>query len=112
MPPEDMEISAQELISLLPTQDFCIVDVRERFEVMSGILPRALHIPLGQLPARVSELPEGKPVIVYCAHGMRSFQGAYYLRTQGFEGAKSLAGGMAYWSGVGGPVVPPTELKP
>lgn len=107
MPPQDLELSAAELTPLLEQQAIHLLDVRESFEVQHGIIPGAQHIPLGQLPNRHAEIQTSLPVVVYCAHGVRSFQGAYFLRSVGFEGAKSLSGGMAYWAGHGGAVVRP-----
>lgn len=112
MPPQDLELNAAELTPLLEAQTVRLVDVREHFEVQHGIIPGAQHIPLGQLPQRYSEIVMDKPVVVYCAHGVRSFQGAYFLRSVGFEGAKSLSGGMAYWAGYGGAVVRPDAKGP
>jgi adenylyltransferase/sulfurtransferase len=37
-------------------------------------------------------------VICYCHHGMRSLDAAAWLRFQGIERAKSLAGGIERWS--------------
>ncbi|MDQ0079290.1 rhodanese-related sulfurtransferase [Arthrobacter oryzae] len=43
-----------------------ILDVREDFEVEEGKIPGALHIPMGQLQARLSELGPTVPVVVVC----------------------------------------------
>ncbi len=83
-----------------------IIDVRESFEVASGIIEGARHIPLGALSARAHEIPRDKLIVVYCAHGIRSLQGAHFLRSQGLSEAKSLSGGIAAWSREGGEIVP------
>ncbi len=50
-----------------------ILDVREDFEIVAeGIIPGALHIPMGQLQARLSELDPSVPVIAVCRSGNRS----------------------------------------
>ena len=49
-----------------------ILDVREDFEVAEGMIPGALHIPMGQLQARLSELDPAVPVIAVCRSGNRS----------------------------------------
>jgi rhodanese-related sulfurtransferase len=46
-----------------------IVDVREPSEYVTGHVPGAMLIPMGQLPGRVAELDRGSPVYVVCAHG-------------------------------------------
>ena len=43
-----------------------ILDVREDFEVEDGMIPGALHIPMGQLQARLSELDPAVPIIAVC----------------------------------------------
>jgi len=48
------------------------LDVREPDEYQSGHLPGAVHIPLGQIPARFMELPRDRPILTYCGHGERS----------------------------------------
>ena len=48
-----------------------ILDVREDFEVAEGMIPGALHIPMGQLQARLSELDPAVPVIAVCRSGNR-----------------------------------------
>ncbi len=62
-----------------------LVDVRSRAEFAAGALPGAIHIPVGEIAARVAELPAGKPIVVYCASGMRSASAARALRSRGRE---------------------------
>ncbi len=62
-----------------------------------------MHIPLGELPGRVeAQLPDRTtPVVVYCAHGIRSLQAVRYMTAVGYEDAVSLAGGTEAWRGAG-----------
>ena len=62
------------------------------------MLPQTVHIAMSQLEARVGELPVGKPVVVYCEHGVRSLHVAAWLLQKGYQ-AESLAGGFAEWDG-------------
>ena len=49
-----------------------LVDLRSAKEVeTSGIIPRAVHIPLEELRSRLNELDHEKEYIPYCAVGMR-----------------------------------------
>lgn len=48
-----------------------LVDVREAFERESGHIG-GVWIPLGELPARLSEINQGMPIIFYCRKGIRS----------------------------------------
>lgn len=49
-----------------------ILDVREDFEVAEGMIPGALHVPMAQLQARLSELDPAVPIIAVCRSGNRS----------------------------------------
>ncbi|WP_434995114.1 rhodanese-like domain-containing protein [Arthrobacter sp. Ld5] len=80
-----------------------VLDVREDFEVASGVIPGALHIPMGQLRSRLSELEKDTPVIVVCRSGNRSAQVADALNAAGFT-ADTMAGGMTAWVAAGLPV--------
>ncbi|MBP1134384.1 rhodanese-related sulfurtransferase [Arthrobacter sp. PvP023] len=79
-----------------------ILDVREDFEVAEGIIPGALHIPMGQLQARLSELDPAVHIIVVCRSGNRSARVADALNGAGFS-ADTMTGGMIAWSRAGLP---------
>ncbi|MEV7572306.1 rhodanese-like domain-containing protein [Pseudarthrobacter sp. NPDC089323] len=79
-----------------------ILDVREDFEVTEGMVPGALHIPMGQLQARLPELDPAVPVIVVCRSGNRSAAVADALNRAGFN-ADTMAGGMIAWTRAGLP---------
>jgi adenylyltransferase/sulfurtransferase len=79
-------------VSELPL-DAVIVDVREPYEWEAGHAETARHIPLGQLAARLDELPRDADIVLYCASGMRSARGVELLREAGFRRVKNLRGG-------------------
>lgn len=81
----------------LSEQGAIVVDVREPFEWNAGHAPKALHIPLGQLPRRISELPRDKRIILVCRSGNRSAQATALLTSAGLDAA-NLTGGMAAWA--------------
>jgi rhodanese-related sulfurtransferase len=95
-------ISAEQALTLV-ADGATLVDVREPAEWRSGHAPRAIHIPLGQLPQRSGRLPTDRPVVVVCASGSRSRTAAKQLRAAGME-ATSLSGGLSAWQAVGGSV--------
>lgn len=99
-PDDNLEVTREELIPQLSGagMTFLLLDVRERFELGSGILPGARIIPLSQLEQRWSDLPRDTRIVCYCEHGVRSFHVAAFLQQQGFQ-AVSLAGGFAAWTG-------------
>ncbi|WP_216212688.1 rhodanese-like domain-containing protein [Amycolatopsis aidingensis] len=91
----------------LPTEGCVLLDVREHDEWSAGHAPGAVHIPLGDLPARVAELaefPDDRPVYVVCRTGGRSAQAAAWLNAAGWD-AVNVAGGMKSWQTEGRPLV-------
>ncbi len=50
-----------------------LIDVRTKMEYAAGHLKGAVNIPVDELDNAVFELPEGKPVWVYCRVGMRGY---------------------------------------
>ena len=67
------EITVAEADRRRPTSQ--IVDVRENEEVATGMIPGALHVPMGQLGQRLSELSPTQSIIVVCRSGRRSAAG-------------------------------------
>jgi len=75
-----------------------ILDVREDYELEDGILPGAVHIPLHSVPGEVSRrLNPDLPLVVYCAHGVRSLHAIRFLRSQGWDKSFSMSGGFVEW---------------
>lgn len=62
-----------------------VLDVRTPQEFRGGAYPGARNIPVQELQARIAEVPKGKPVVVYCASGMRSASAARVLSQAGFD---------------------------
>ncbi len=81
--------------------DAVMLDVREHDEWEAGHAPGAVHIPLGDLPSRLGELPETDSTLaVVCRSGGRSSRAVMWLAQQGFEVA-NVDGGMQAWQGAG-----------
>ncbi len=80
-----------------------LLDVREPYEWRQVRIPIATHIPMNNIPNRLSELPHDRQIVVICAHGSRSFGVAYFLREQGYD-AYNLTGGITQWHIQGGDV--------
>ena len=98
----NIECSAQELRERLEAgEEIVIVDVREDFEVSSGVIPGARHIPLRMLPTLVDGLRDANEIVCYCAGGARSYDAAMLLRREGLFNATSMEGGMAAWRAIG-----------
>ena len=78
------------------TAEHTLVDVRTTGEFMSGHIPGAVNIPLDQLQRRLDEVPMNSPVVVVCASGNRSQEGARILSQAGHS-AYNLQGGTMVW---------------
>lgn len=89
------EIDVETLAGLLAS-GCVVVDVREDDEFAGGHVPGALHVPLGDVPDRVGEIPAGGTVYVVCAMGGRSARAAEFLRANGID-AVNVAGGTQGW---------------
>ena len=53
---------------------------------------------MGQIPARLGELNKDPETVVICHHGVRSWQVAKFLESEGFANVINLAGGIDAWS--------------
>lgn len=83
-----------------------LVDVRERWERDIASLPGSLHLPMGQVPARVDELPRDRDLILLCHHGARSLQVGQWLERHGYDRLANLEGGIDEWSRTQDPEIP------
>lgn len=81
-------------IDKLP-EDIFMLDVRadEDLKKVSGTIDGALRIPLEELRERIDEIPKNRPVLVYCAKGLKSYFAARILVQNGFKDILSLNGG-------------------
>jgi len=70
-----------------------LLDVREPVELAVEDVPGALHIPIGQLRARLDELPRDREIQVICRSGQRAYYATRILLQNGFQ-AKDVSGGM------------------
>ena len=92
------EITATELKRRLDNgDDIQIVDVREDNEVAIAKLPNTIHIPLGQIVSRMSEIDPARETVVHCKMGGRSAKAVEFLRSVGFKKALNLKGGILDW---------------
>ena len=89
-----------------------IIDVREQDEWVQGFIPTARWIPRGYLEIKIEEAVPDKdrPVILYCAGGVRSALAARALKELGYTDVKSLAGGFSAWKRAGYPPEVPVVM--
>lgn len=83
-----------------------LLDVREPWEYAQHRIPGALFIPMAEVVARAAEIPGDRDVYVYCKVGGRSARVVEYLRRQGRERTRNVAGGIDAWMEAGLPVEP------
>jgi rhodanese-related sulfurtransferase len=95
-------VNVTELTQPLP-EGTVLLDVRENDEWAAGHAPGALHIPLGDLPGRLGELPADAGLYVVCRSGGRSARATAFLNDNGWE-ATNVAGGMKAWAVAGHPL--------
>ena len=90
----------------LYNDDALVLDVREDKEYAAGHIPKARHIPLGQLSGRIQELDKFKstPILVTCRSGHRSARACGMLKKAGFETVYNQAGGIIAWERANLPV--------
>ncbi|MDY3331876.1 MAG: rhodanese-like domain-containing protein [Pelistega sp.] len=79
-------------------KDFTLLDVRQDDEVAYAHIDGYQHIPMHLIPIRHGEIDDSKPLVIYCHHGMRSYQVGLFLANMGFEEVYNLQGGIDAWS--------------
>lgn len=75
-----------------------LIDVREPWETELCRIDGSLDVPMGEIEDSRDRIPNDRPVVVLCHHGIRSMQVVGWLRGQGFDGATNLRGGIALWA--------------
>ncbi len=91
------EICPKEAAAKLERNEIEIIDVREPHELDIASYPRVTAIPLGQIAARVAELPRDRDLVIACRTGARSARAVQQLQAAGFTRVWNLAGGIHRW---------------
>jgi rhodanese-related sulfurtransferase len=95
----NIEIAPREVQDLLARgAKIFFVDVREKWEYETARIEGTTLIPMREIPANLARLDEADEVVLFCHHGMRSLDAAAWLRSQGVERARSMAGGIDRWA--------------
>lgn len=85
-----------ELAGFDPTESL-VLDVRDAKERDGGTIPGSVHIPLGELRHRLTELPKDKLILAHCASGQRSYNACRLLSQHGFR-CRNLSGSYKTWA--------------
>jgi molybdopterin/thiamine biosynthesis adenylyltransferase/rhodanese-related sulfurtransferase len=106
------EVSPEEVQARLG--QVALLDVREPDEYEQGAIAGAVHLPRGNLEFQVEgRLPDkSKPVVVYCAAGVRSAFAAKTMGEMGYDDVVSMVGGFNRWKDEGRPWNTPQTLTP
>jgi len=86
-----------------------VLDVRNAGEYASEHIPGSLHIPYGEISARVGEIPRDRPLATICRGGKRSGLAASILQREGFADVVHVGQGVGVWRAGGHPVESGTQ---
>jgi rhodanese-related sulfurtransferase len=102
-PTQLSEITVAETGDLIERGGF-LLDVREDDEWEAGHAPAAVHIPMGLIAQRISDIPVDRSIVCICRSGGRSGAVATALAEAGLT-VHNLTGGMTAWEIAGLPIV-------
>lgn len=98
-------LSPQEAKSLIEARkDLVLVDVRSPQELYEGSISGSQLIPFTDLAQGRTTLPAGKPILLICAVGGRSYAVGQYFSGKGYGEIYNLAGGISAWKSAGLPL--------
>ncbi len=83
-----------------------VLDVRTQAEWNEYHVPNTTLIPLDQLPTRLNEVPNDRPIVVVCRSVDCSQQGRDILLKAGLEQVTSMDSGLTEWRTSGYPIEP------
>jgi sulfur-carrier protein adenylyltransferase/sulfurtransferase len=94
-------ITATELKEMLDAgKDPYLVDVREPVEFEIVKIPGGVLIPKDRILSgeALAELPQDKPLVLYCRTGVRSAEALAAVKAAGFKDAVHVQGGVTAWA--------------
>ena len=99
-------VASEELLRRVRSGEVTVLDVRPAQEYQAAHLPGALSIPVGQLEARLAELPRDREVVAYCRgpYCVMAIEAVELLRRKGFR-AHRMEQGVVDWQARGWRVV-------
>ena len=89
-----LTFNGEECGHLLGTEEYDLLDVRNRLEVARHRMAGSVHMPLNMLKSKYTTLDKNKKWLIYCAGGYRSMIAASFLKAQGFNFVASIEGGI------------------
>ncbi|MEN2257607.1 rhodanese-like domain-containing protein [Paraclostridium benzoelyticum] len=76
-----------------------VLDVRDEFELATGMIEGSVNIPLGSLRKRIDELPKDKNIYVTCQVGLRGYIACRILTQRGYK-CFNIDGGIKTYTAV------------
>ena len=100
------EVSPENVLAMQANNESVVyLDVREPNEWNLGRIPKAVHLPRGNLESKIEALVDrSQRVVIYCARGNRSALAALTLQQMGYENVASMARGFGGWVDIGGEI--------
>jgi molybdopterin/thiamine biosynthesis adenylyltransferase/rhodanese-related sulfurtransferase len=106
------EVTPAEVELLQERGEIAVVDVREPDEWEAGHLPGAALVAKSRVEQQIEDaIPDrSKPVVIYCASGVRSLFAGQLLQQLGYEDVASMSGGFQAWKAQGREWTAPRRL--
>tara|TARA_B100001123_G_C14483213_1_gene699258 strand:+ start:66 stop:398 length:333 start_codon:yes stop_codon:yes gene_type:complete len=96
---KNSEITVHELNKLQElSKDIQILDIREDYERDHASVKGTIHIKLTDMVNRYQEIDKNKNVFVMCHTGTRSQAVVKWLKSQGYNNAVNVLGGIDAWA--------------
>lgn len=89
-----------------------LIDTRTPEEFSFGTIPGAINIPLDEMREHLAEIPTDKPVVLFCAVGLRGYLAQRILMGRGYRNVRNLIGGYKTYSTATAPLPHPSGEAP
>lgn len=91
-------VEGDELLHRVKGGEVTVLDVRPMEEYRAGHVPGALSVPVGELKARLKDLPKDREIVAYCRgpYCVMAVEAVALLRKKGFK-ARRLEQGIIDW---------------
>lgn len=99
-----MPVASWRDVAQMKRENILLLDVRTKEEHAFGAISESVNIPLDDLRNRINEIPVNRPVLIYCAVGLRGYLALKILTAYGYKNVKNLSGGYKTYSNAMAPI--------